>query len=466
MSVRMYRIGEAAALLGLKSYVLRFWETEFPQLEPVRTERGQRLYTQEHIDLLQLIRHLLHERGLTIDGARRILNSPDLQKIMREEPLPAAPAFSSEVLSEQEALEDDSFDGDEPLNDPELVPRVLLEEVIEELEEIRSLLLPLDEEEGSMIGPVSHTAHATLLPSSGGAVLTGGVAGGGEVPDCALGEKVEETAGQDGEVVNTDAYVHPESMQGEEHAAALVGPALPEILPDVPPEQLSEGMLPEPSFAHVSSASATLAAEADMPHVGNVPDKMAEGKSAGQVKALLEQLDREIGSALSTPNHISSSEIADSNSDSQSSAADGNISSGLQDNDFSEPVILTDRADLPDLPDLEDEPVESISSLGSGFSEQPGPIFSAEPDLAGRASDAAPEALVSALAEYSSSSVSVASVSRGGAAPELSGLSVQPVPAMQAAQAGVNELDASAEGAGLSSDFDFIFKAFVDQDDE
>lgn len=75
MSDKLYRIGEAAALLNLKSYVLRFWETEFPQLEPVRTDKGQRLYTEEHVELLKLIKHLLHERGLTIDGARRILKS-------------------------------------------------------------------------------------------------------------------------------------------------------------------------------------------------------------------------------------------------------------------------------------------------------------------------------------------------------------------------------------------------------
>jgi DNA-binding transcriptional MerR regulator len=60
-------------LLDLKAYVLRFWESEFPQLEPARTDSGQRLYTQEHIDLLQRIKYLLYEEGLTIEGARRRL---------------------------------------------------------------------------------------------------------------------------------------------------------------------------------------------------------------------------------------------------------------------------------------------------------------------------------------------------------------------------------------------------------
>lgn len=68
-----YKIGEAAALLNLKTYVLRFWETEFPDIAPLRTEKGQRLYTEEHLALLQRIRYLLHERGLTIGGARKAL---------------------------------------------------------------------------------------------------------------------------------------------------------------------------------------------------------------------------------------------------------------------------------------------------------------------------------------------------------------------------------------------------------
>lgn len=68
-----YKIGEAASLLNLKTYVLRFWETEFSQIIPLRTEKGQRLYTEENLALLSRIRFLLHERGLTIEGARKVL---------------------------------------------------------------------------------------------------------------------------------------------------------------------------------------------------------------------------------------------------------------------------------------------------------------------------------------------------------------------------------------------------------
>lgn len=62
-----------AEMLQLKTYVLRFWETEFPQIAPLRTEKGQRVYTEKHVAILRKIQQLLHEQGMTIDGARRIL---------------------------------------------------------------------------------------------------------------------------------------------------------------------------------------------------------------------------------------------------------------------------------------------------------------------------------------------------------------------------------------------------------
>lgn len=79
MLQRTYKIGEVAGLTGLKPFVLRYWETEFPQLTPVRTKKGQRLYTDEHLDLIVRIKSLLYEEKLTIDGARRRLagTTPD-----------------------------------------------------------------------------------------------------------------------------------------------------------------------------------------------------------------------------------------------------------------------------------------------------------------------------------------------------------------------------------------------------
>jgi DNA-binding transcriptional MerR regulator len=73
MSKDTYRIGEAAKQLELATSVLRYWETEFPQLAPQRTPKGQRVYTAETMATLFRLKELLHVRGMTIEGARRIL---------------------------------------------------------------------------------------------------------------------------------------------------------------------------------------------------------------------------------------------------------------------------------------------------------------------------------------------------------------------------------------------------------
>ena len=68
-----YKIGQIAEKLGLKPFVLRFWETEFPSLKPIRTPKGQRLYTEAHLSLLRDIQRLMHEEGMTLSGARKKL---------------------------------------------------------------------------------------------------------------------------------------------------------------------------------------------------------------------------------------------------------------------------------------------------------------------------------------------------------------------------------------------------------
>ncbi len=70
---RYYRIGEVSRLTALKPFVLRYWETEFPMLEPVKSQHGHRLYRQEDVDLVLKIKRLLYDEGFTIAGARRLL---------------------------------------------------------------------------------------------------------------------------------------------------------------------------------------------------------------------------------------------------------------------------------------------------------------------------------------------------------------------------------------------------------
>jgi DNA-binding transcriptional MerR regulator len=69
----LYRIGEVSRLTDLKPFVLRYWETEFPMLEPVKSASGHRLYRQQDVDMVLRIKRLLYDEGFTIAGARRHL---------------------------------------------------------------------------------------------------------------------------------------------------------------------------------------------------------------------------------------------------------------------------------------------------------------------------------------------------------------------------------------------------------
>jgi len=65
-----FRIGEVASLCRLPAYVLRFWETEFPQLKPVKSSTGQRMYRKRDVESVVRIKKLLYEDCFTIAGAR------------------------------------------------------------------------------------------------------------------------------------------------------------------------------------------------------------------------------------------------------------------------------------------------------------------------------------------------------------------------------------------------------------
>ena len=68
-----FRIGDVSRLCSLPAYVLRFWETEFPQLKPNKGGTGQRLYRKRDVEIVLEIKRLLYEEGFTIPGARRVL---------------------------------------------------------------------------------------------------------------------------------------------------------------------------------------------------------------------------------------------------------------------------------------------------------------------------------------------------------------------------------------------------------
>ena len=70
-----FRIREVSELTKTKAYVLRYWETEFPALRPVKSKSGHRMYRRKDVEFVFEIRRLLYEKGFTIEGARKHLAS-------------------------------------------------------------------------------------------------------------------------------------------------------------------------------------------------------------------------------------------------------------------------------------------------------------------------------------------------------------------------------------------------------
>jgi DNA-binding transcriptional MerR regulator len=68
-----FRIGEVAELVGVRPHVLRYWENEFSQLRPRKTRGAHRQYHRRDVQLALFLRELLHERGLTVAGAKKVL---------------------------------------------------------------------------------------------------------------------------------------------------------------------------------------------------------------------------------------------------------------------------------------------------------------------------------------------------------------------------------------------------------
>ena len=109
-------IGEVSEELDVPQHVLRFWETKFPQVRPLKRGGGRRYYRPEDVALLRHIRHLLHAEGYTVRGVQKLLRerasrpgAPPLLPDRIEEESPLAPedrARAAQVLDELCTLRD------------------------------------------------------------------------------------------------------------------------------------------------------------------------------------------------------------------------------------------------------------------------------------------------------------------------------------------------------------------------
>ena len=124
---RGLKIGEAARALGVETYVLRFWETQFPFLKPKHTRTKHRFYQEKDLDVLRLIKRLLHDEGFTIAGANKHIKEFGIDALMSGKPV-ARPAPSS---SERASSNSPGID---------VQARRVLSEVRRDLESIHKIL--------------------------------------------------------------------------------------------------------------------------------------------------------------------------------------------------------------------------------------------------------------------------------------------------------------------------------------
>lgn len=100
-----YSIGEVSALTGLEAHVLRYWESQFDVLSPSRNRGGTRVYRMREIETILLVKHLLHEKCFTIEGARKELEAMRAGgKITEVRKLNAEPAVMSLIRDGLDSL--------------------------------------------------------------------------------------------------------------------------------------------------------------------------------------------------------------------------------------------------------------------------------------------------------------------------------------------------------------------------
>jgi DNA-binding transcriptional MerR regulator len=100
-----FRIGEVSRLCRLPAYVLRFWETEFPQLKPVKSTTGQRMYRRKDVEAVLRIKKLLYEEGFTIVGARQQLRA-EASSMKNQAPLPFPAQSTADLRRIRHGLEE------------------------------------------------------------------------------------------------------------------------------------------------------------------------------------------------------------------------------------------------------------------------------------------------------------------------------------------------------------------------
>jgi len=101
-----YTIGEVAAMFDVKTSLIRFWEKEFDIIKPKRNKKGNRLFTKQDVENFYIIYHLVKERGMTLDGAKKKMKDNKEDTINNFEVVKTLKNIKQMLLEVKESLED------------------------------------------------------------------------------------------------------------------------------------------------------------------------------------------------------------------------------------------------------------------------------------------------------------------------------------------------------------------------
>lgn len=84
----LFKLDEVSPLVGVKPYVLRFWENQFPEISPIRSSSGQMLYREEDVQAILKIKELLFEKKLSVEQAKLVMGGTELEAVVATEQKP------------------------------------------------------------------------------------------------------------------------------------------------------------------------------------------------------------------------------------------------------------------------------------------------------------------------------------------------------------------------------------------
>ena len=114
-----FSIGEVCQLTDLKPHVLRYWESQFRFLNPVKNRSGNRVYQRREIELIMLVKHLLYTEKFTIDGARKRIEQYRRTGSLKLEARFALQSEAIEDLTKELRIIRDIIDGKKPIENPD-----------------------------------------------------------------------------------------------------------------------------------------------------------------------------------------------------------------------------------------------------------------------------------------------------------------------------------------------------------